>query len=257
MNTRPKSIASNATADMNVSSNTLHIPDGPTQEEPMPPWARVMVESMQATNVNLQATNANLQALIDENDQHDHENENLESLEEPMPFWARELIENLEAINIRMQALISKLDQHDNEDENLESLEEPTPTWARALMEEIDQIDMRLQKLESQDESNSWEDNSLQIEIPDEPINDYPHFSLVPPAGCPATPLVPPADCAQPVRPRSPPPTHLLTSARAFQLTPECPSLARVLASRPAHALALLASFLASVSPQRTTSPSA
>ena len=75
-----------------------------------------------------------------------------------------------------MQALISKLDQHDNEDENLESLEEPTPTWARALMEEIDQMDMRLQKLESQDESNSWEDNSPQIEIPDEPINDYPHF---------------------------------------------------------------------------------
>ena len=97
--------------------------------------------------------------------------------DEPTPSWAVELIENLEAINIRMQALISKLDQHENEDENLESLEEPTPTWARALMEEIDQIDMRLQKLESQDESNSWEDNSPQIEIPDEPINDYPHFS--------------------------------------------------------------------------------
>ena len=97
--------------------------------------------------------------------------------DEPTPSWAVELIENLEAINIRMQALISKLDQHENEDENLESLEEPTPTWARALLEEIDQIDMRLQKLESQDESNSWEDNSPQIEIPDEPINDYPHFS--------------------------------------------------------------------------------
>ena len=97
--------------------------------------------------------------------------------DEPTPSWAVDLIENLEAINIRMQALISKLDQHDNEDENLESLEEPTPTWARALMEDIDQIDMRLQKLESQDESNSWEDNSPQIEIPDEPINDYPHFS--------------------------------------------------------------------------------
>ena len=96
--------------------------------------------------------------------------------DEPTPSWAVELIENLEAINIRMQALISKLDQHDNEDENLESLEEPTPTWARALMEEIDQMDMRLQKLESQDESNSWEDNSPQLEIPDEPINDYPHF---------------------------------------------------------------------------------
>ena len=95
MNTRSKSIASNTTADMNVSSNTLHIPDDPTQEEPMPPWARVMVESMQTTNVNLQATNANSQALIDENDQHDHENENLESLEEPMPSWAREMLEKM------------------------------------------------------------------------------------------------------------------------------------------------------------------
>ena len=91
------------------------------------------------------------------------------------PPWARALME-------RVDAILNKLDQHDNEDENLESLEEPTPTWARALMEEIDQIDMRLQKLESQDESNSWEDNSPQIEIPEEPINDDPHFSNVVPS---------------------------------------------------------------------------
>ena len=84
--------------------------------------------------------------------------------------WARAFVEEMQALN-------RKLNQHDNEDENLESLEEPIPTWARALMEEMDQIDMRLQKLESQDESDSWEDNSPQIEIPDEPINDYPHFS--------------------------------------------------------------------------------
>ena len=87
-----------------------------------------------------------------------------------MPSWARAFVEEMQALN-------RKLNQHDNEDENLESLEEPIPTWARALMEEIDQIDMRLQKLESQDESDSWEDNPPQIEIPDEPINDDPHFS--------------------------------------------------------------------------------
>ena len=177
MNTRSKSIASNTTADMNVSSNTLHIPDDPTQEEPMPPWARVMVESIQATNVNLQATNANLQALIDEIDQHDHENENLESLEEPMPSWARELSES-------MQALIDTIDRDNNRTENLESLEEPMPSWARTLLEDIqdldiklDQHDIWLKNLESLDESDSWEDSSPQIEIPEEPINDYPHFS--------------------------------------------------------------------------------
>ena len=149
MNTRSKSIASNTTADMNVSSTTLHIPDDPTQEEPMPPWARVMVESMQAANVNLQATNANLQALIDENDQHDHENENLESLEEPMPFWARDLLESLEALTISVQSNTMILDRLDN----------------------------TLKNLESPDESEFWEDDSPQIEIPKEPINDHLNFS--------------------------------------------------------------------------------
>ena len=143
----------------------------------MPPWDRVMIESMQATNVNLQATNANLQALIDEIDQHDHKNENLESLEEPMPSWARELSES-------MQALIDIIDRDNNRAENLESLEEPMPSWARTLLEDIqdldiklDQHDIRLKNLESLDESDSWEDSPPQIEIPDEPINDYPHFS--------------------------------------------------------------------------------
>ena len=142
MNTRSKSIASNTTADMNVSSNTLHIPDDPTQEELMPPWARIMVESMQATSVNLQATNANLQALIDENDQHDHENENLESLEEPMPSWAREMLEKMQTMNLR-----------------------------------LDGLENTLNNLESPDESDSWEDSSPQIEIPEEPINEHLNFS--------------------------------------------------------------------------------
>ena len=188
MNTRSKSIASNTTADMNVSSNTLHIPDDPTQEEPMPPWDRVMIESMQATNVNLQATNANLQALIDEVDQHDNEDENLESLEEPMPSWARDLLESLQDFTISIQSLHNKFDPHDNEDENLESLEEPMPSWARTLLEneqsftiQLDQIDHRIKKLESPDESDFWEDNSPQIEIPEEPINDHlDSYNVVP-----------------------------------------------------------------------------
>ena len=128
MNTRSKSIASNTTADMNVSSNTLHIPDDPTQEEPMPSWARELSESMQA--------------LIDTIDRDNNRTENLESLEEPMPSWARTLLEDIQDLDI-------KLDQHD----------------------------IRLKNLESLDESDSWEDSSPQIEIPEEPINDYPHFS--------------------------------------------------------------------------------
>ena len=128
MNTRSKSIASNTTADMNVSSNTLHIPHDPTQEEPMLPWARVMIERMQA--------------LIDIVDRDNSRTENLESLEEPMPSWAKTLSEDIQDLDI-------KLDQHD----------------------------IRLKNLESLDESDSWEDSSPQIEIPDEPINDYPHFS--------------------------------------------------------------------------------
>ena len=124
MNTRSKSIASNTTADMNVGSNTLHILDDPTQEEPMPLWARVMIESMQATNVNLQATNANLQALIDEVDQHDHENENLESLEEPIPTWARALMEEIDQLDMRLKKLES-LDDSDSWEDNSPQIEIP------------------------------------------------------------------------------------------------------------------------------------
>ena len=69
MGTMSKAIASNTTADMNVYSNTLYIPDEPTQEEPMPSWVRALLESMQALNSKF--------------DQHDNGDENLESLENP------------------------------------------------------------------------------------------------------------------------------------------------------------------------------
>ena len=139
MNTRSKSMASNTTADMNISSNTLHIPDDPTQEEPMPSWARELLESMQA--------------LIDEIDQHDKEDENLESLEEPMPSWAGELLESLEALTISVQSNTMLLDRLDN----------------------------TLKNIESPDESEFWEDDSPQIEIPKEPINDHlDSYNVVP-----------------------------------------------------------------------------
>ena len=177
MSTISEAIASNTTADVYVFNNTRYI----ITDEPTPSWAVELIESMQATNVNLQATNANLQALIDEIDQHDHENENLESLEEPMPSWARELSES-------MQALIDIIDRDNNRTENLESLEEPMPSWARTLLEDIqdldiklDQHDIRLKNLESLDESDSLEDNSPQIEIPKEPINDHlDSYNVVP-----------------------------------------------------------------------------
>ena len=178
MSTISEAIASNTTADVYVFNNTRYI----ITDEPTPSWAVELIESMQATNVNLQATNANLQALIDEIDQHDHENENLESLEEPMPSWARELSES-------MQALIDIIDRDNNRTENLESLEEPMPSWARTLLEDIkdldiklDQHDIRLKNLESLDESDSWEDSSPQIESPKEPINDHLDFSDVVPS---------------------------------------------------------------------------
>ena len=118
---------------MNAYSNTPYILDETTHEEPMPSWERELLE--------------NLEALNHKFDQHDNEDDNLESLEETMPPWAIDLLESLEALDI-------KIDQHD----------------------------IRLKNLESLDESNSWEDNSPQIEIPKEPINDHLDSSNVVPS---------------------------------------------------------------------------
>ena len=61
----------------------------PTQEEPLPSWARAFVEEMQALNRKL--------------NQHDNEDENLESLEEPIPTWARALMEEIDQIDMRAE----------------------------------------------------------------------------------------------------------------------------------------------------------
>ena len=63
MNTRSKSIAPNANTEANTNVNPPHTPAEPIKDDTLPPWATVMVESMQATNVNLQTINANLQAV--------------------------------------------------------------------------------------------------------------------------------------------------------------------------------------------------
>ena len=128
-----KSIVSNITAD---------ILEDPTQEEPMPSWASALIESVEATNVYMQALDISIQSLHNKFDQHDNEDENLESLEEPMPSWARTLLENVQA-----NTMI------------------------------LDRLDNTLKHLESPDESDFWEDNSPQIEIPKDSSNDPPNFS--------------------------------------------------------------------------------
>ena len=133
MSTMSKAIASNTSADMYVLNNTRYILDDPTQEEPMPSWAREILEEVQALNSKL--------------DQHDNEDEILESLEEPMPSWVRTLLEDIQSLNVKCE-----------------------------------QLDNRLNNLESPDESDFWEDNSPQIKIPKEPINDHLDFSNVVPS---------------------------------------------------------------------------
>ena len=79
MSTMSKAIASNTTTDMNTYSNTRYILEDPTQEEPMPSWARALLESLQALTINLQATSI----LIDRLDN------TLKKLESPdeSDFW--------------------------------------------------------------------------------------------------------------------------------------------------------------------------
>ena len=131
MSTISEVVASNTTADVYVFNNTRYI----ITDEPTPSWALELIESLEAINIIIQA-------LISKFDQHDNEDENLESLEEPMPSWARTLLENEQSFTIK-----------------------------------LDQIDNRIKNLESPDESDSWEDSSPQIEIPEEPINDHLKFS--------------------------------------------------------------------------------
>ena len=76
----------------------------------MPSWARAFVEEMQALNRKL--------------NQHDNEDENLESLEEPIPTWARALMEEIDQIYMRLQKLES-LDESNSWEDNSPQIETP------------------------------------------------------------------------------------------------------------------------------------
>ena len=54
MNTRCKSVALNANVEMNSNVNPPLTPIEPIREDDMPPWARIMVENMQALSLRLE-----------------------------------------------------------------------------------------------------------------------------------------------------------------------------------------------------------
>ena len=86
MSTISPAIASNTTTDVYVFNNTRFI----VREEPMTSWAGELLESLEALNRKL--------------DQHDNEDENLESLEEPIPTWARALMKEIDQLDMRHQS---------------------------------------------------------------------------------------------------------------------------------------------------------
>ena len=104
MSTISKAIASNTTADVYVFNNTRFI----VREEPMPSWAGEILESLEALNRKL--------------DQHDNDDENLESLEEPIPTWARALMEEIDQLDMRLRKLES-LDESNSWEDNSPQIE--------------------------------------------------------------------------------------------------------------------------------------
>ena len=82
MSTMSKATASNTTTDMYVINNTRYILEDPTQEEPMPFWARALIDSVEATNVYMQAVTISIQSLHSKFDQVDNTLKNLESPDE-------------------------------------------------------------------------------------------------------------------------------------------------------------------------------
>ena len=63
MNTRSKSIVPNANAETNTNVNPPHTPAEPIQDDTLPPWARVLIENVQANSVSMQAINRRLDQL--------------------------------------------------------------------------------------------------------------------------------------------------------------------------------------------------
>ena len=106
MSTISKAIASNTTADVYVFNNIQSV----VREEPMPSWAGELLESLEALNHRF--------------DQHDNEDENLESLEEPIPTWARAFMKEIDQIDMRLQKLES-LDESNSWEDNSPQIEIP------------------------------------------------------------------------------------------------------------------------------------
>ena len=78
MSTISKATASNTTTDVYVFNNTRFM----VQEEPIPTWARALIESVETLTNSLQAFSISVQSLHNKFDQHDIRLKNLEPLDE-------------------------------------------------------------------------------------------------------------------------------------------------------------------------------
>ena len=110
MNTRSKAVVPNTTADVPTNVNAPQTLADPTRDDTPPPCARALMERVDAILIKL--------------DQHDHENENLESLEEPIPTWARALMEEIDQLDMRLQKSES-LDESNSWEDNSPQIEIP------------------------------------------------------------------------------------------------------------------------------------
>ena len=79
MNTRSKAVAPNTTADVPNNVNAPHTSADPTRDDTLPPWARVLIENVQANSVSMQAISVSLQSLHNKFDQHEIRLQKLES----------------------------------------------------------------------------------------------------------------------------------------------------------------------------------
>ena len=81
-----KAIASKTTTDIHSYSNTQYILEDPTQEEPIPTWARALIESVEALTISAQVLTISAQTLNIVVDQFNISLKNLESPDES-DFW--------------------------------------------------------------------------------------------------------------------------------------------------------------------------
>ena len=63
MNTRSKAVAPNTTADMPTNVNASHTPAEPTRDDAIPPWARALMEKMEALTTSVQSNNMKIDQI--------------------------------------------------------------------------------------------------------------------------------------------------------------------------------------------------